>query len=59
MDVKGVSILLPSGILHSNNSLSPPVLMHGGLICITLGLYNKLLDTNSLDINSYLENYNA
>ncbi len=45
------------GKLPTDVYLSPPVLMHGGLICITLLLYKKLLDTNSLDINSYLENY--
>ncbi len=41
--------------------LSPPVLMHGELICITLRLCKKtskkILENNSLDINSYLENY--
>ncbi len=36
------------------------LLVHGGLICIALHLYGKkILEYNSLDINSYLENYSA
>ncbi len=39
--------------------LSPPVLMHGGLICVAfcLLLDKKSLDQKSLDKNSYLRKY--
>ena len=36
--------------------LSPPVLMHGGLLCIAFCLS---LEVNSLEVNSYFKNYNS